>query len=287
MNLNGIANHINSGKCKNIIVMTGAGISVAAGIPDFRSPKTGLYDNLARFKLPYKEAIFSIDYFQENPKPFFVLAKELYPGQFNPTPVHLFIRLLHEKGILLRNYTQNIDTLERVAGLPESQLVEAHGSFGTSSCTKCRTKQDPEQIRTTIFNDEIPLCNLCSGIVKPDIVFFGESLPSRFSQLVREDFPKCDLLIVIGTSLKVQPFASLINFATNIPRLLINFEEVGENSYGGFRFSDPSNQLDVKWIGDCQVGITEFAKLLNWDQELENLKLNFNNKPFTNASKDL
>ena len=79
---------------------------MSSGIPDFRSPGTGLYNNLEKYNLPFPEAIFDIEFFKSNPKPFFVLAKDLYPGAFNPTPSHWFIRLLHEKGILLRHYTQ-------------------------------------------------------------------------------------------------------------------------------------------------------------------------------------
>lgn len=114
--------------------------NLAAGIPDFRSVGTGLYHNLEKYNLPHPEAIFELNYFHNNPKPFFVLAKELYPGTFKPTVCHYFIRLLHEKGILLRHYTQNIDTLERVAGIPEEKLVEAHGTFYTGHCLTCRAK---------------------------------------------------------------------------------------------------------------------------------------------------
>ncbi|EGG21466.1 6-phosphogluconate dehydrogenase [Cavenderia fasciculata] len=261
VDINGIANHIKSGKAKNIIVLTGAGISVAAGIPDFRSPKTGLYQNLAKYNLPYKTAIFDMEYFVENPKPFFILAKELYPGSFNPTPVHHFIKLLSDKGLLLRNYTQNIDTLERVAKIDENYLVEAHGTFASAKCIKCKKVHSCEYVKDIVFADEIPTCQDCSAVVKPDIVFFGESLPSRFSTMVQADFPKCDLMIVIGTSLQVQPFASLVAMApANTPRLLINNEEVGIS----FKFDEPSNKLDCKWIGDCQDGINELTTLLDF-----------------------
>ncbi|RCH78880.1 NAD-dependent protein deacetylase sirtuin-2, partial [Rhizopus azygosporus] len=129
-NLESIAKYIKEKDVKNVIVMTGAGISTAAGIPDFRSKDTGLYHNLKSFNLPYAEA--------ENPQPFYTLAKELYPGQFLPTKTHYFIKLLQEKGILLRNFTQNIDTLERLTGLDQEYIVEAHGSFATASCIKCK-----------------------------------------------------------------------------------------------------------------------------------------------------
>ena len=80
----------------------------------FRTPGTGLYDNLQQYRIPYPEAIFDIDFFHHNPKPFFTLAKELYPtGKYRPNFIHYFVRLLHDKGMLLRMYTQNIDGLER------------------------------------------------------------------------------------------------------------------------------------------------------------------------------
>eukprot|EP00741_Cyanophora_paradoxa_P022780 tig00021517_g22001.t1 len=137
VSLDGIARKIKEGACKKIVVLSGAGISVSAGIPDFRSPGTGLYDNLQKYNLPYPQAIFEMGFFRENPKPFFTLAKELWPGNFKPTIAHYFVKLLAKKGILLRNYTQNIDTLERCAGIEEELLVEAHGSFASSRCTVC------------------------------------------------------------------------------------------------------------------------------------------------------
>lgn len=163
VSLDGIVDYINKKGCKNIITMAGAGIStckylllyinhtnnhfLAAGIPDFRSAGTGLYHNLQKYNLPHPQAIFELDFFNENPKPFFVLAKELYPGTFKPTPCHYFIKLLHHRGMLLRHYTQNIDTLERVAGIPEEMLVEAHGTFYTGHCLECRAKYELEWMK--------------------------------------------------------------------------------------------------------------------------------------------
>ncbi|KAA0203001.1 hypothetical protein HAZT_HAZT006704, partial [Hyalella azteca] len=200
-----------SGRCKNIITMAGAGISTSAGIPDFRSPGSGLYSNLQKYDLPYPEAIFELGFFRQNPQPFFTLAKELYPGSFNPTPSHFFVKLLEEKGLLLRHYTQNIDTLEHVAGISESKLIEAHGSFRTAHCLGCRKSYNQDWIKDEVFADRVPSCESCGAVVKPDIVFFGEALPDRFYKAVATDFRKCDLLIVMGTSLTVQPFASLID----------------------------------------------------------------------------
>ena len=101
-----------------VVVMTGAGVSVSAGIPDFRTPGSGLYDNLQEYNLPYAEAIFDLDFFQNTPQPFYRLCKELWPGNYSATPTHRFIKLLHDKGQLVRCFTQNIDSLETAAGLP-------------------------------------------------------------------------------------------------------------------------------------------------------------------------
>ena len=129
---------ISEEKFKNIIILTDAGISTSAGIPDFRTKGTGLYDNLQEYNLPYAEAVFDISYFRNKPQAFYTLAKEIMPGKYAPTITHHFIKYLHDKKILLRCYTQNIDGLERLAGLDDEKLVEAHGTFATSRCIKCR-----------------------------------------------------------------------------------------------------------------------------------------------------
>ncbi|KAH3765547.1 NAD-dependent protein deacetylase sirtuin-2 [Pelomyxa schiedti] len=277
--LEGVAEAIASGKCKKIIVMSGAGISVAAGIPDFRTPGSGLYSNLQKYNLPDPQAIFDIRYFRQNPAPFFALAKEMYPSKFKPTLTHHFIRLLCEKKVLLRNFTQNIDTLEISAGIPREKLIFAHGSFVTSHCIGCGAEHDTEWVKEAIFADKIPKCTKCDGVVKPDIVFFGESLPKSFFTNAASDFPECDLLIIIGTSLSVQPFGGLINkVGLNVPRLLINREEVGVRSSfsganWGMDFHSSDNVRDVCWLGNCDDGCRELARLIGWSAELEALCL--------------
>ncbi|KNC78300.1 hypothetical protein SARC_09263 [Sphaeroforma arctica JP610] len=277
LDLSGIARYIKSGQCRNIIMVTGAGISTAAGIPDFRSPGTGLYHNLQKYKLPYPQAIFEIDFFKRNPVPFVVLAKELYPGSFLPTLSHYFSKMLADRGYLKRHYTQNIDTLERVAGLDPDLLVEAHGSFNTARCIECHKTYPSDYVKDLIFAGHIPTCEDCEAWIKPDIVFFGEGLPERFGQCVSEDFPVCDLLIVAGTSLKVQPFASVIDMVQDdCPRLMLNKETCGKSHpmmrmmgiRSGFDFESSENIRDVLKLCSCDDGILELADLLGWKDEL-------------------
>lgn len=268
-----VAEFINNGSAKNIIVMTGAGISTAAGIKDFRSPGTGLYDDLERFNLPYPEAVFDISFFKDNPSPFYRLAKELLPGRYRPTLTHYLLPLLAKKELLLRSYTQNIDMLERLTGLDEDLLVEAHGSFATSECIKCHELCDNAYVRKQILKGDIPHCKLCKGLVKPTITFFGENLPERFGTLAMPDFKKCDLLIVMGTSLLVEPFNRLITrVPATCPRLLINREKAGEEMHMGFDFDDKLKypvQRDALFLGNCDDGVRKLATLCGWEGELQ------------------
>ncbi|KAI6016228.1 DHS-like NAD/FAD-binding domain-containing protein [Pisolithus marmoratus] len=264
--LKALANYMKSDQCQNVFLMVtlhdptiGAGISTAAGIPDFRSPKTGLYANLARLNLPYPEAVFQISFFRNNPVPFYTLAKEIYPERYRPTLTHSFIKLLHSRGLLHTCFTQNIDTLERKAGVPEDKIVEAHGSFATQRCIDCNTPYEDEKMKKAIREEEIPRCERCGGLAKPDIVFFGESLPNKFHTSI-PSLQEADLLIVIGTSLTVYPFASLVYFVPeDCPRVLINLVEVGD-------FDKPD---DLVFTGECDEVVRALCRELGWEDELD------------------
>lgn len=266
---------------RNIIVLTGAGVSVSCGIPDFRS-RDGIYSRLFSEypNLPDPQAMFDIKFFYQDPRPFFKFAREIFPGQFQPSSSHRFIRQLEKSGMLLRNYTQNIDTLERVAGI--TKLIECHGSFATASCTRCKFKVDGALIKDDIQQQRIPICFKCNptpsdtahtsittattitattateqetlqnlvtaGIFKPDIVFFGEGLPDDFHDSIEADREKCDLLIVIGSSLKVKPVAMIPNWIpSTVPQILINREPL------------PHMDFDVKLYGDSDVIINQLC----------------------------
>lgn len=166
--------------------------------------------------------------------------------------------------MLLKAFTQNIDCLEREAGVPDEAIIEAHGSFATQRCIECKTAYPEDLMNKAISAKEVPYCTIpqCNGLVKPDIVFFGEQLPEYFFQ--NRTLPaQADLCIVMGTSLSVQPFASLPDFCNeDVPRLLINRERVG--SLG-------SRTDDVLLLEDCDSGARKLAVALGWEDELEAL----------------
>ncbi|CDH13942.1 related to NAD-dependent protein deacetylase HST2 [Zygosaccharomyces bailii ISA1307] len=280
-----VAEHLKQNSDAQVIFMVGAGISTPCGIPDFRSPKTGLYSNLSRLGLPFPEAVFDIDYFEENPKPFYTLARELYPGNFKPSRFHYLMKVFEEKGRLHRVYTQNIDTLEREATISEKYLVEAHGSFASNECISCsksysvdrfKEKLEPVKIQhkkgeKDQIEFEYALCDKCDSLVKPSIVFFGEGLPARFFDTWEKDLEwlkdkkKKNLVIVVGTSLSVYPFASLPSeVPSEVPRVLWNYEVVGD-----FHLNPRSS--DVIFKGSSDEAAEELAMEMGWNEELRKL----------------
>ncbi len=262
--LNSICRRIRADSYKNVVVLLGAGASTSAGIPDFRTPGSGLYSQVKSWGLPSPESVFSVEYFRNvDSAPFFKVAQDMYPNpeKFGPTPAHMFIKELHDNGILRRCYTQNIDGLERMTGLPAKKLVEAHGSFhGCGKCATCGHEVAEDKLRVMISNGDAP-CEKCDGHYKPPIVFFGENLPTRFGKLCHADMEAADLLIVMGTSLKVAPFSNLPYLVGDgCPRLLFNREAVGPWIGGGDEWRD------VAVLGDCDGSVAEMKRLLGWNR---------------------
>jgi len=251
-----------------IVALVGAGASCSAGIPDFRTPGTGLYDQLDKYNLPMPEAVFDLGYYTKvSPQPFVEVCRSIWPGQKRgpkPTPAHHFLGLLHQNALLRRVYTQNIDGLESLAGIPDDKLVECHGHFRSASCTQCSEPMPIESCRTTILEEgKAPICRSCRGLVKPDIVFFGEELPDRFQKLVYKDTEECDLLLVFGTSLLVMPVAGIPSWVDrDCPRVLFNREPAGDI---GQRFES----RDLFLRGDCDESVRAVSDLAGWTTDLE------------------
>jgi len=312
--LEAVCAKIRDGSIRRVIVLCGAGISVNAGIPDFRTKGTGLYDNLEAYGLPTPESVFDLEFFKENPKPFCTLAKTLFPDvytpkskkadktqtgrmalKYKPTRTHHFMNLLAKKGILRRVFTQNIDGLEYVAGIPPARIVQCHGGFRSSSCIKCGKACSSAWYRDEIEAGRIPRCTRvggddgeeCGGLCKADITFFGEGLPKEFSDRKKQDMTNGDLLLVFGTSLKVAPVGNLPSEVSPFcPRVLCNRDPAlvltndlestlkdGETRSGfGFRFQLEDNYRDVFVQGDCDAAVEKMSKELGWFKELEKLE---------------
>lgn len=259
-----VANLIQTGQVTRIVVVAGAGISTSAGIPDFRSPETGLYAKLAPLKLPYPEAIFSINYFRHTPEPFYAIAKARHPRRLRPTVSHAFLALLARKGLLHKLFTQNIDGLERKAGVPAGRVFATHGSWATQRCLKCKTAFPDDLMMEAIEGGYVPYCraDACGGTVKPDVVFFGESLPAGYEE-EEQRIVEADLVLVMGTSLKVHPTARIPGLAKEgVTRVLINLERAGD--FG-------KRPEDVCMLGGCDEGVRTLADALGWRSELEEL----------------
>ncbi|KAL4861984.1 hypothetical protein BDV12DRAFT_207625 [Aspergillus spectabilis] len=262
-----ITTSIKSGSIKNIVLLTGAGLSTTSGLPDFRTPTTGLYARLAPLNLPYPEAIFHISYFRHTPEPFYAIARARHPRNLKPGLGHAFLALLEKRGVLGGVVTQNIDGLEVDAGVGRERVLNAHGDWKSQTCIKCKVPYGDIPMKEAIEKGEVPICDQelpggrCGGIVKPDIVMFGESLPKKFDTWIEEVVPKADLLIVLGTSLKVYPVAGIPRqIPENIPRILVNNELVGD--FG-------SRSGDVCLIGSVEDGVRSIARGLGWESELD------------------
>jgi len=226
-----------------IFVFTGAGISTNCGIPDFRS-ESGLYNTLkGKYKLPYPEAIFDINYFIKNPGPFFDLSRELFFEKVKPSKCHSFIAWLEEQNKISLVMTQNIDMLHQKAG--SQKIVECHGSYQTSHCLECRKLYDLKEIEPELKKGEVLYCD-CGGVIKPDIVFFGENLPANFHETCQTP-PEIDLLLVLGSSLSVQPAASFpIFMSEKAPSILINREETLYDDFFDHAFQEDLDSFTQK-----------------------------------------
>ena len=207
-----------SGKFKKIIFMVGAGISTSAGIPDFRSD-TGLFKQLQeKYNLSGPEEFFFLDTFIKNPMYFYEFTKLFDLSQTKPTIAHKFMNFLTKKDYIKYIFTQNIDGLEIKAKIPKEKLIFAHGNFIEGHCAKCHEDIDIEKINEGINKGEVYYCPKCKAPCKPKIVFYGESLPKRFFDCIN-DISDIDLIIIMGTSLKVYPFAGIPEFANLLIKL--------------------------------------------------------------------
>ena len=235
------------------------------------------------YNLPTPQHMFDLEYFLSDQRPFYdFVTRELMPKPTTlPTIFHHFLKLLEDKGLLSRCYTQNIDALEKVAGISRENLYEVHGTLSTASCAndRCKRSCDARALMSSLMEGKHPKCPKCGSAQKPDIVFFGERMPRKVQEAIKmnlPDFRRCDLLIIAGTSLAVQPFASFIDAVPrSCPRVFINRSKDGSASVGEYEDSGAQhmygkcgNYRDVLLKGDCDKVVTDLCKSLGWIDEL-------------------
>jgi NAD-dependent deacetylase len=185
------------------VALTGAGISVPSGIPDFRTPETGIWANVDPMEVAH------IDVFRRDPARFWSFYRPRFHSlrDVRPNPAHEALAELERRGLLAGVVTQNIDRLHTAAG--SRNVVEVHGSIATSSCVACGASYGLDQVDELFGSDGIAECAACTSPVKPDVVLFGEMLPAAAIAAAQELAANADLMLCVGSSLVVHPAAGL------------------------------------------------------------------------------
>lgn len=187
----------------SVVALTGAGISVPSGIPDFRTPAKGLWEKVDPMEVAH------IDAFHRDARRFWRFYRPRFAelDEKHPNGAHDALAALEAGGMLEAVVTQNIDRLHTKAG--SERVIEVHGSIATSSCTTCRASYPLERVGELFDIDGVATCACCLGKVKPDVVLFGELLPEAAMAEAQALCAAADLLLCVGSSLEVHPVAGL------------------------------------------------------------------------------
>jgi NAD-dependent deacetylase len=185
------------------VALTGAGVSVPSGIPDFRTPETGLWSKVNPMEVAH------IDVFERDPARFWSYYRPRFHslGEKRPNAAHEALAELERRGLLAGVITQNIDRLHRAAG--SRKVIEVHGSIETSSCRRCESSYGIEEVEALFDVEGVARCAACDGPVKPDVVLFGELLPEAAMAEAQRLAERAELMLCVGSSLEVHPVAGL------------------------------------------------------------------------------
>jgi NAD-dependent protein deacetylase/lipoamidase len=205
---------------RHAIALTGAGHSTPSGIPDFRSPESGLWEKANPM------LVASIWAFRLNPKTFYdwirPLAKTLLTAR--PNAAHVALADLEEMGYLKVIITQNIDNLHQRAG--SRRVLELHGQMREATCIRCyKVVPVDAAMEKSILNGQVPHCE-CHGVLKPNVILFGEQLPIRTFNEAMAEARRCDLILVAGSSLEVTPAADIpfVAVESGAKAIIVNLE---------------------------------------------------------------
>jgi NAD-dependent protein deacetylase/lipoamidase len=198
---NQLAELIKQSECT--VALTGAGISVPSGIPDFRTPGEGLWERVDPMEVAH------IDAFRRDPAKFWSFYRpRLHSlGGVEPNGAHEVLAELERRGMLEGVITQNIDTLHTKAG--SERVIEVHGSIRTASCQTCGAEFPLVEVESLFDESGAAICTQCDGPVKPDVVLFGELLPADAMAEAEALATRADLMLCVGSSLEVYPVAGL------------------------------------------------------------------------------
>ena len=186
----------------SVVALTGAGISVPSGLPDFRTPGAGIWENVDPMEVAH------IDAWRADPERFWSFYGNRFQtlGDKQPNGAHAVLAVLEQRGLLDAVITQNIDMLHRRAGTRD--LIEVHGSIASCVCLSCDARVPSDDVLALLEDAAVPLC-ACGRPLKPDVVLFGEFLPEQALERSTQLATNADLLLCIGSSLEVYPVAQL------------------------------------------------------------------------------
>jgi NAD-dependent deacetylase len=191
------------GRSRSAVALTGAGVSVPSGIPDFRTPETGMWAKVDPMEVAH------VSVFERDPERFWSYYRPRFQalGGKEPNRAHEALAELERRGLIEGVITQNIDRLHRAAG--SENVIEVHGSIETSSCLECGVAFELDVVDELFDGRGVAICSECGGAVKPDVVLFGEMLPIEAIERATELAEEADLMLCVGSSLAVHPVAGL------------------------------------------------------------------------------
>ncbi len=240
---------------KKIVVFTGAGISTESGIPDYRSPG-GIWDKYDPNELTYQKFLTV----QASREKYWERQKNLWPiiAAAKPNAGHIAIAELHKMGKLDCIITQDGDGLHQRSGVPEDKVIELHGTWTRALCLSCGRKYPSDEVQVRLeAGEKVPTCEVCGGIMKPDVIQFGQSMPEKETHEAQNRAASCHLFLVCGSSLVVYPAAEmpLIALGVGAKLVIINLMSTPHDDYADVVINEK--------IGDVLPRIIEQAKRLS------------------------
>ena len=235
---------------EKVLLFTGAGVSTESGIPDFRGAD-GIWNK-------YDPDDFTIQRFMANKKVRKLHWTLLTDGDLSmfkadPNPAHLAITALNTTGKLYGVVTQNVDGLHQRAGLPDEMVFQLHGDLSHAKCLECGSRFPMQTVAEWIGPDiDEPVCNKCSGMLKPDAVLFGEQLPFKVLSEAEQRSRNCDLCIVLGSTLSVYPAALLPRYAheSGAKLVIINLGPTELDSYAHIRIDGKAGEIMTEIVAN-------------------------------------